>query len=548
MAAKYCEPCTARGMNPTALKWCTECEEALCSECTEAHKVQKMSRSHHLVEIGKIPNKIDLSCNCSKHQPLTFDYFCVDHDVICCKECLSTDHRACKNVTSIDIASTSSKQSQSFLDYEEQLRFILEALGKLNINRKENSSRIEQEETQIRKQVAQTKEILIKRIEYFEESLLKQLTELKNKDITGIKQQEKDIGDLVTSTKAQKEALEFIRDHGSEKQAFISIHSSKPILDGIENKVKQLTESFVDTSLMFVGSVSEDILTDLGSIELKETPCLVSMVPYKQLQSQVPVVSSGKLRSLTYLNDIDMKGERLKTVSGMTITDNNKLIICDVTTRKIYFFNENNTYLSSISSPHQPWDIAAIPGTTTAVLSCRFEACVQFIDIDMRKISKQVEVNQSQGCGVDATKHNIYVGSKGNIHVLDLRGNFKRTISMKNTEHYIDYISVCSNGNICYSITNEVCCITAEGDPVFSYTSPDLLQSRDIQIDDADNIYVLGRDQRTIDIFTSSGILVDILSIDNLSEPLSFCYNKELSKVYIANNRGKTISVFKAKK
>ncbi|CAC5366279.1 unnamed protein product [Mytilus coruscus] len=132
IAAKYCEPCTARGKTPAAFQWCTECEEALCSECTEAHKVKKMSRRHHLVEIVKIPNNINISHNLSKHHNLLFDYFCVDHDVLCCKEYLPKDHRACKNVTSIDIASKSSKQSQSFLDYEEQLSYILE---KLNINR-----------------------------------------------------------------------------------------------------------------------------------------------------------------------------------------------------------------------------------------------------------------------------------------------------------------------------------------------------------------------------------------------------------------------------
>ena len=548
MAAKYCEPCTARGKTPTAFQWCTECEESLCSECTEAHKVQKMSRSHHLVEIGKIPNKINLSYNCSKHQQLPYDYFCVDHDLICCKECLPNDHRACKNVTSIDIASKNSKQSQSFLDYNEQLSFISDALENLKKNRKENSSRIELEESKIRKKIAKAKENVIKHLESLEKSLLKQLTELKDKDMTGIQRQEKDIGELVTSTKARKEALELIRDHGSEKQAFITIHSSKPILDDIENKVKQLTKSFVDTSLMFVERVSNDYITSIGSIKLKETPCSVSMVPYKQLQSQVPVVSKGKITSVTYLNDIDTKGERLKTVSGMTISDNNKLIFCDINTSKIYFFDENNTFLSSISSPHPPWDIAAIPGTSIAVMSCRYRAYSHFIDIDMQHISKQVKVNQSESCGVDATKDNIYVGCKGKIHVLDLRGNLKRTISVKNPDLYIDYIAVCSNGNICYSTINEVYCITAEGYPVFSYTSPDLVQSRDIQIDVEDNIYVLGRDPLTIDIFTSAGILVDILSTDNLLEPLSFCYNKKLSKVYIANKRGETISVFKAKK
>ncbi|CAG2219324.1 unnamed protein product [Mytilus edulis] len=545
MAAQYCEPCTARGKTPSAFQWCTECEEALCSECTEAHKVQKMSRSHHLVEIGKIPNKIDLSYNCSKHQHLLFDYFCVDHDVICCKECLPKDHRACKNISSIDIASKRFKKSQSFLDFEEQLHFILETLEKMKKNRKENSSRLELEETKIRKEIAKAKENFIKRLESLEKSLLKQLTELNNKDMTVIKHHEKDIGELVKLTKAQKEALEFVRDHCSEKQAFVSIHSSKPILDDIENKVKQLTESFVDTSLKFIEKHSKEYLTDIGSIELKETPSSVSTVPYKQRQSQVPIVLKQSITSLTYLYDIDMKGEELNVVTGITISDNNTLIICDAGTKKVYFCDKNDAYLSSINSPHQPWDITAIPGTTTAVMSCKSIPYIQLIDIDRQQILKQVEVKQGECYGVAATKENIYIGSKGKIYVLDLCGHFVRTIQLKNVDHYVNYISVCSNGNICYSYNNEVQCITSDGKPVFSYSSPDLRDARDIQIDDAGNIYVIGRNSQSIHKLTCSGTLLDILLNDNLSKPFAFCFSKDLAKCYIANDGGSKVSVFK---
>ncbi|XP_063400188.1 uncharacterized protein LOC134684809 [Mytilus trossulus] len=534
-------------MTQTAPQWCTECEETLCSECTEAHKVQKMSRSHHLVEICKLPKNIHLSNNCSMHQQLPLDYFCVDHDIVCCKECLPKYHRVCKNITSIDFASKSSKQSDTFLFFKDQLCLILETLDRLNTNRKENLSRIEQEEIQIRNQIAKTKENIIQRLESLEESLIYQLTELKSKDVTDIKRQEKDIGDLVASTKAQKEVLEFIRDHGSEKQAFISIYSSKPILDVIENKVKELTESCVDTSLWFVESVSIENLTDLGSIEWKYTPSSVSIDAYKQRQSQAPIVLKRQVTSITHLFDIDPKEEKLEGVTGITISDNNTLIFCDVIKKRLFFCDENDTYLSSISCPYDPCDISAIPQTTTAVVSCAYNSYILFVDIDGRKISKQLQLKQKRTDGVSATKDEIFVGAKGKIHVLDVCGNFKRTINAQTVEHCPALISVCSNRNICYSFNHEIYCITSNGNTVFTYTSPNLRQSRDIQIDDVDNIYVLGRDSQNIHQLRSSGTLEDILLKDYVYKPLAFCYNKKQSKIYIANNDGKTISVFKTK-
>ncbi|CAC5403117.1 unnamed protein product [Mytilus coruscus] len=534
MAANYCEPCTARGMTPTAFQWCTECEEALCSECTEAHRVQKMSRNHHLVERSKIPENINLSYNCSKHQHLPFDYFCVDHDVICCKECWPKNHKTCKNVTSIEIASKNSKQSQSFLDSEQQLRFILEALEKLSKNCNDNGSRINKEETQILKQIKTMKENIMKQLEAFEESLLKQLTEKKYKYVTSLKRQEKCIMDLVNSTKAQKESLEFVRDYGSEKQAFVSIHSSKSVLDEIENKVTQLTESFADTSLTFVESDSKKKLADLGSIKLTGTPCSFSFVPYKQRQSQVPVVLKRQIKSFTHLYNIDMKGERLEVVTGITYEQG---IFCD----------ENDTYQSSISSPYQPWDIATIPGTTTAVVSSRYEPYIQFLDIERRRISKKVEVKQSGGYGVAATKDNIFVGTGENIQVLDLSGNIRRTVRLKYGfgQSDVGYISICSNGNICYSNTSqkEVHCTSLDGCHVFSYSSPGLNYPRNVY--NAGNIYVLNSYRDSIHQLTSTGTLAEIFLKVGLADPYAFCFSKDLSKCYIANKLGTTISVFK---
>ncbi|VDI36280.1 Hypothetical predicted protein [Mytilus galloprovincialis] len=544
MAANYCEPCTARGRTPTALEWCTECEEALCSECSEAHKVQKMSRSHHLVDIDKIPKTINRSYNCSEHEHLPFDYFCVDHDVICCKECLPKNHLACTSVTSIDIASNNFKQSQSFLDSEEQLRFILEALEKLINNRKENCSRIEQEEKIILEQIASVKQNVISRLESLERSLKQQLTEMKEKYITKIQQQEKEIADLVTSCKSEKEGLEFVRDHGSEKQTFVSIHSSKPILDDIENKVKQLSESFADIHLKFVKNVSKENITNIGSTELMETPCSYPFVPYKQRQSQVPVVPKRQVKSFTHLYDIDMKGEKLEGVTGITISDNNTLVFCDSYTKNIYFCDENDTYQSSTSSLYKPWVITTIPGTNTGVMSNKEEPCVQLLDIERRRILKQVKFKQCAG-GIAATNENIFVSFKGKIQVLDIRGNLIRTISLKHKQNIIAYISICPNGNICYSTVYEVHCITSAGCPVFSYASSDLLTPRNTTTDDEGCIYILDWGSHTIHKLTSTGTLVDILLKDCLARPMVLCFNRNVSKVYVANQYGKTISVFK---
>jgi hypothetical protein len=49
------------------------------------------------------------------------DYFCADHDELCCRDCLAKTHKSCVNTMSLDSASKGAKHSQLFSDCQEQL-------------------------------------------------------------------------------------------------------------------------------------------------------------------------------------------------------------------------------------------------------------------------------------------------------------------------------------------------------------------------------------------------------------------------------------------
>lgn len=48
----FCEPCRQRELNVQAVKACKICEEKLCEKCVTAHKFQKITKSHELVDIS----------------------------------------------------------------------------------------------------------------------------------------------------------------------------------------------------------------------------------------------------------------------------------------------------------------------------------------------------------------------------------------------------------------------------------------------------------------------------------------------------------------
>ena len=95
-----CDPCLSVNREKPAVKWCMECQEAICSECIDNHKIYKVLHNHHVVDLEQKSSYEDIansvSTICEKHQGVVLEYFCVDHDQACCRDCLPTEHKLCK--------------------------------------------------------------------------------------------------------------------------------------------------------------------------------------------------------------------------------------------------------------------------------------------------------------------------------------------------------------------------------------------------------------------------------------------------------------------
>ena len=90
-SANICDPCIEEGNNATAVKYCTNCEEKLCGDCAGSHLRFKAFKSHHVIYLSSIGSRIPTSSkiNCEIHTDIQIDYFCSEHDVVCCRVCLS---------------------------------------------------------------------------------------------------------------------------------------------------------------------------------------------------------------------------------------------------------------------------------------------------------------------------------------------------------------------------------------------------------------------------------------------------------------------------
>jgi hypothetical protein len=216
--AEICDHCQIRDKITTSVNWCMECEEELCSECTEFHTALKATRNHHVVDLklktlySSLLEKDSLVCE--QHTDCQVEYFCVDHDELCCRDCLAKAHKSCVNTTSLDSASKGAKQSQLFSDCQKQLTSISQTYKSILKYREENVDDIIDDKQRIKENVKKIKEKFIQRINQMEKELTSKL------DILG-QENAKFLQDEISIVLAATEKVEsyliemlFIVEHG----------------------------------------------------------------------------------------------------------------------------------------------------------------------------------------------------------------------------------------------------------------------------------------------------------------------------------------------
>jgi hypothetical protein len=68
-------------------------------------------------------------------------------------------------------------------------------------------------------------------------------------------------------------------------------------------------------------------------------------------------------------------------IDGITVIDNDIVVLCDSSRSRLLIYNINNKYQYQTKTKYKPNDITAIPGTNMVVMSSDNNDYIQFIDV-----------------------------------------------------------------------------------------------------------------------------------------------------------------------
>jgi hypothetical protein len=79
----------AQHITKYADQWCPECDEGLCFDCENHHRISKSSRNHGVISIENyhtLPSSISEIGNHCEYHDMKYTLFCQQHDKPCCPD------------------------------------------------------------------------------------------------------------------------------------------------------------------------------------------------------------------------------------------------------------------------------------------------------------------------------------------------------------------------------------------------------------------------------------------------------------------------------
>ncbi|XP_063448481.1 E3 ubiquitin-protein ligase TRIM71-like [Mytilus trossulus] len=342
-SASLCDPCSEADKSLTATKYCSDCEEQLCRDCGVSHCRSKAFKSHHAIDLSAIGSNILISAKkrCNDHSEMILDYYCTDHEIVCCRACISNEHRVCQNVLPLELASNDVRKSALFNDVMEDITHLITTLNALENNRQSKLQSMEESKSAITKKIRAVKSKFLKQIDDLERELTTSFSSLQRKHEMEINKQKQEISQVLVDVEENKNKKDFFRDHGSKNQLFVFLRQQVSYIDSTEARIQQMISNSQEINIIF--DEKKDVkLESFGSLIEYVQPCLVQYKPRKCHHAQI---NAEQMKYIIWFEkDTGLKLEIGETYAlrDVKVTNDNTLLLTNTSSSypKLYVYRD----------------------------------------------------------------------------------------------------------------------------------------------------------------------------------------------------------------
>ncbi|XP_071149737.1 uncharacterized protein [Mytilus edulis] len=564
--ATFCDICLTRDLNKLAEEFCPQCEEVLCGDCRNHHKISKSSKSHQTISIGKynkLPSLIkQIKHTCEEHD-CSLEFYCKSHDSLCCKLCLISGHKECKETIFIeDFLGPSSRHQSAALDNVEKILKNLECnIASAIKDRNRNLTDLREQKQVIAEQIKEKRLKINTVLDNLEETLLKQVSAIENEYGRKIEEVIAKLEDEKKNVDEIKEDVDSVKMFGSNLQIFIGTKEYQEKVSNNEINIQMLNDNG-SLNNVTMDCVFDEKLEGL----LKEVKAFGDT---KVNNSEKHVSFSWKgdrsaqlLKSISRAGSIERMSVRLVStininrngLTGCTLLESGDMLFVREYRNHLLKVCPNGEFHSEIRiNPAQKdigYDLAMVDSSTVAVSSSGNEPYkIYLIDTNRAETRQVFDINDfSYGLSyynesfICCTFNNgiiTFNRSYKNIPNIRILPNVPKQLS----KHYVTSNENCMFHSNCDD--NSVVCYDFNGQVQWKYSDSMLRKPYGITLDSYSNVYVAGFESNNIVVISKDGRQAKELigASDGILNPRAIYFHKT-KNILLVTNYNRTAFLF----
>lgn len=224
-----CDSCAQNSKQVIATLRCNQCRDNLCETCSKfIHRVKAFA-FHTIVDLKSAITEIDTTSdlgNCFVHSDRAIEVYCFDHEELCCSFCLTTKHKNCKTMLSLDEVAENDleKPSKSFIRETKEIRGLTRSAIQ---DTKKNIAQLNLRKTEILLNIGKTVEQIKERLDSLRISTDRSLRLSHEGQISELTSVLTNLNEFDATLEEGDNIVSSIMERGSKKQMFLAMEKMK---------------------------------------------------------------------------------------------------------------------------------------------------------------------------------------------------------------------------------------------------------------------------------------------------------------------------------
>lgn len=538
-----CDICELRKIVKNASIWCSECDQYLCTECTEFHSISKSSEKHFTQNVKDYLNLPEflraLRNRCDAHS-WKYEFLCPTHDELCCLQCLQNKHKECDQLTPLPSIISDIRKSSIVKELEVTLK-ELELNFKCMIKECEDTiETLKSTMDTCRTEVQELRLTMEAHLRKIEKKMMDEFTSKYHKCLD-MKESYLNKCKLAAEKVAKTYcSFESMKEHASEMQIFLGIRE----IDSFIKDDRHLMDTLLHDEAFTVSKCKLDISpapfyitsdqTLLGQLYMTDVQVNFTPGTLRGKEAQIVRPTGHTIHQYglkRYLQLFIPDGKQSLRMTGCTIAKTGEIIMTDKANQRLLIFEKNGTFRKEINFYGSPVDVVPIRQNIVAT-TLADKSKIKFVNTETGSTCHKVLI-PGPGYGVSICNDNetekivtrirdygfmILETSGKNSHLVKVPGDCILYVTYKADKFYFTKWD-----------TNKVLCCDKTGKIIWEFENEALKKPCGVALTNEGNVIVAGFESNNIIIISRDGMTFKELykNYEQLNNPTAVSFHSE---------------------